>query len=399
MVQQEISERSVIPALIAGVAIYGLAMGTTYPLLGVILSDQVSVTLNGLNAAATGLGLLLGVAAVPTVSRWLGAGWTAIVGIVAMTTALGVLALQPQIWVLFAGRMLLGFGANLLFVVVETALNVFAPADRRGRLMGIYVAAVAVGFVVGPSVVSAMPDAPVAILIGCLVVTALSILPLSIVRKPVNRSVQPTRSLRALKVLVGFPLAFGFLFVASAVDAVIIGLLPVIALDQAFTVETGALFVAVFHVGLLLGQPLVGFMLDRIGRRQTVLWCCVWSLFCATAMVAAAKLGFWFAAILFFVWGGTNFGLYTAGLALIGDRFRGASLTAATAAFAGTYAVASATAPAITGALVDGIGAVGFYLAVAGVYLIVLVIAAASFRPLEPTLSRGCSGSASSRSL
>ena len=59
----------VMACLIAGVLIYGLAMGTTYPLLGILLSDRVAAAWNGVNAAATGLGLLVGVALVPILGR------------------------------------------------------------------------------------------------------------------------------------------------------------------------------------------------------------------------------------------------------------------------------------------------------------------------------------------
>jgi len=377
---------SVIAALIAGVLIYGLAMGTTYPLLGVVLSDQVTGTLNGLNAGATGIGLLLGVVAVPWVTRRVGAGRTMLIGIGVMAASLASLALTRDFWLIFAARLALGVGANFMFVVVETALNVFTPSGRRGRIMGFYNAAVAFGFVTGPAAVAAAPGAPLPLLMGCAAVTVLALVPLGRACRPVDAQVRPAPARRMGAIVVGFPFPFGFLFIASAVDAVAISLLPAITLNQGFPIAEGALFVSVFHVGLLVGQPLVGAALDALGRQRTVIACCATSLACTLLLAFSDLLGFWLVAGLMFIWGGVNYGLYTAGLALIGDRFTDRSLTVATAAFAAVYAVASTVSPLLAGSSTDLIGATGFYVVLAGIYLTAALVGAVVFRPLEPTL-------------
>lgn len=380
----------VVAALIAGVAIYGLAMGTTYPLLGILLSERVSASWNGVNAAATGVGLLVGVALVPTCSRRLGAGRTALLGVAVMALALAFLALAPGFRALLAGRLLLGVGANLLFVVAETALNRFAAPERRGRLMGLYSAAVAFGFVVGPAVVSAVPDRPLPLLLGCAAVTAAALLPLATARARLDGELEPSSALAMLPALRRLPAAFAFLFVGASVDAVVISLLPVIARADGHSLEQGALLVTLFHIGLLAGQPLVGLALDRLGRRASVVACCAASLACSVALALGLPAGLWPSGLVVLVWGGANYGLYTAGLALIGDRFAGAALSAATAALASVYALASVSSPMLAGLLLEGPGASGFYLATAAVYLLAALYGLAFFRPLEPTLRRCC---------
>ncbi len=387
MTNAPIAGKRVILVLLAGVLIYGLAMGTTYPLLGILLSERVTSANNGLNAAATGLGLLLGVVLVPSVSRLIGARRTVLLGILLMALALVALSQLRDFWALFAARALLGCGANLLFIVTETALNVFSSPAQRGRVMGIYAAVTAFGFVVGPSIVALAPGQPVELLLGCALVTVCALLPIAFASHSLDTSVQATPATRLLPSVIAFPFAFGFILVASAIDAVAISLLPVITLDQGYPVASGALFVAVFHIGLVVGQPIVGLALDWLGRRRTILLCCLLSLVCALVLVLARSLGFWPVALIMFVWGGANYGLYTAGLALIGDHFNGAALTAATAALAGVYAVASVGSPPLAGALVDSFGATGFYGAVATLYVLAAVAGAVFFRPAEPTLS------------
>ncbi|WP_292415261.1 hypothetical protein [Mesorhizobium sp.] len=73
MTRAQNPQTRMIVALILGVTIYGLAMGTTYPLLGLLLSDRVSGALIGINTAATGLGLMTGVVLLPGLGRRLGA--------------------------------------------------------------------------------------------------------------------------------------------------------------------------------------------------------------------------------------------------------------------------------------------------------------------------------------
>ena len=375
----------VIVALLAGVLIYGFAMGTTYPLLGILLSDRVTASCNGLNAAATGLGLLVGVALTPPVSKLIGAGRTVLLGIVLMVAALLALASLENFWAIFAARALLGCGANLLFIVTETALNVFSRPAQRGRVMGLYAAVTALGFVVGPSIVALAPDRLAELLMMCAVITVLALAPITAIRRRLNASVQASSAVQVLPSIIAYPFAFGFILVASVVDAVAISLLPVITLDQGFPVASGAFFVAAFHTGLVVGQPVVGLALDGLGRRRTVLLCCLLSLGCALALMSAGRMAFWLVTATMFAWGAANYGLYTAGLALIGDRFAGAALTAATAALAAVYAAASIGSPVIAGALIDGLGAIGFYAATAGLYILALVAGAVYFRPIEPT--------------
>lgn len=382
----------VIFALIAGVMIQGLAKGCTYPLLGILLAGRVESFWNGVSAAGTGLGFLLGVALVPPFARRFGSGTTALCGVLLMLLSLAALSVVRDFAAIFALRLLLGCAANMLFIVAETGLNVFVAPARRGRVIGLYAAGGALGYVIGPTVVAALPEAPGLLLLGCAAVVGLAVLPLGRVRAPLDRAVAPASAAGLLPAVRAFPFVFALLFGAAAIDAVVLGLLPVIALEQAFPLQLGALFVAVFHVGLLLGQPLVGLCLDRLGRRRTVLGCCLLSLACAGGLVLGERLGFWPAAALMFLWGASNYGLYTAGLALIGDRFRGEALSAATTAFAAVYALAAIAAPLLAGQALESVGAAGFYLAIAGFYLSALVIGAVRFRPFEPTAGRAAGG-------
>jgi hypothetical protein len=68
--------------------------------------------------------------------------------------------------------------------------------------------------------------------------------------------------------------------------------------------------------------------------------------------------------IMLFLWGGTTFGIYTTGLALLGERFPRAQLAGANTAFVMIYECGSVGGPVIAGAAMDLIGRDGLVLTV-----------------------------------
>ena len=362
------SARLVVTALIAGVGVYGMALGTTYPLLGILLAQTAGDAMNGLNAAATGLGLLAGIALLPALSRRMDSGWVPPTGIVVMSGSLVALSVADGFWPIFAARFALGIGANFLFVIVETALTTMTPARHRGRVMGLYTSVTAFGFVAGPAVVSGYADLAQTILLGAAAVVGLAVLPLAAAARSVTAAVTPGPLRTMLAPLRGDAGLLALVFLASAVDAIVIALLPVIALRQGFPTAEGALLVAIFHVGLVVGQPLVGLCLDAFGRRRTLVACCTVSILATAAAACAGLLGFWAVAAVMLVWGGANYGLYTGGLTVLGDTYRGAALAAAVSCFAAIYALASSLAAPLSGMLLQAVGAPGFYIAAALAY-------------------------------
>lgn len=361
--------RPVLLGLIVGILIYGLAIGTTYPLLGVVLADQVDSFRNGLNAAGAGAGLVLGVLLTGPCVRRVGAGRTILLGVVVMAGSLVAMALTQDYWPVLAARLALGVGANFMFVVCETALNSLCRPEQRGRVLGWYTAANALGFALGPAAVALFADRPVLLLAVCAAVTLAVLAPMAAAAPVIDRRVRAPTLGGWRTLLRAAPAAFLLVAAASMVDAIMISLLPVISIERGEGAARGALLAAVFHVGLIAAQPVVGWALDRWGRRATLAVCVALSALGAGAMAGPWGTGPIAGLAVMAVWGGTNYALYTGALTLIGDRFDGASLTGAVALFAGTYALASTVSPGLAGAALALLGAEGLYLALALFYL------------------------------
>lgn len=378
------TSQAIFAALLSGVLIYGFAMGTSYPLLGIMLVGTVSDTWNGISVAATGGGLIIGVLTMPFVHRRFGAGVTAVLGVMIMAGALLALSLIESFSGIIIARMMLGAGANWMFVVTEISLNVLSDAKSRGKVFGLYSMLTGTGFVVGPAMVAFFPDQPTMLLLMCSGIAVLALLPFLSVGRILNQRIPAERQTRYLPSIRALPFAFVLLFIASAVDALAIGLLPVISMRSGFTAAQGAIFVTVFHIGLVSGQPLIGWLLDGWGRKKTILACILVSVAATGALAIGGASSFIVSNVLMFAWGAANYGLYTAGLTLLGDRFAGAALSAATGSFALVYAIAAIIAPPIAGFGLASWNAEGLYALIGCLYTAAYLWALYGFRPLEP---------------
>ena len=70
------------------------------------------------------------------------------------------------------------------------------------------------------------------------------------------------------------------------------------------------------------------------------------------------------------VWGGISFGIYTVGLALLGQRFRGGDIARANAAFTILYTIGGLVGRPVAGKAMDLVGTDGFGPSIAVFYLV-----------------------------
>jgi MFS family permease len=117
----------------------------------------------------------------------------------------------------------------------------------------------------------------------------------------------------------------------------------------------------------------IGWLTDRINRRALLI------LSGAIGFLGAAALPFvvepaYLRLPVLFLWGGFVMGIYTIGLAELGDRFGKGALGGANALYVMSYCLGSLAGPPLSGAAIDIFGAPGFPAALAAVYAVFLVI-------------------------
>ena len=152
--EQTISEETpwaAIAGVIATVSVFAIAQGLSYPLLSFILQRQgVSPGMIGLSAAMTPIGFIVSSPLIPGVSRWFGAGRTALSCAALSALLLALIGWTQDVYAWFLLRFLLGVAVNPLYVLSEVWMIALAPPARRGRIMGIYTTLISAGFAAGP---------------------------------------------------------------------------------------------------------------------------------------------------------------------------------------------------------------------------------------------------------
>ncbi|WP_051328662.1 MFS transporter [Geminicoccus roseus] len=355
-------------------SVFAMAQGLSYPLLAFILERQgVSPALIGLNTAMTPLGIVCSAPLVPLAARLMGAARMALACALMLACVLAVIGAWQNLAVWFPARFLIGVAINGLFVASETWVNLMAPPERRGRLLGLFSASLAAGFALGPFiiVVTGTRGWP-PFLVGVAVFLATALILFLARRQLPSIHGDGHASIRAFLPLAPFLLLT--VAAAAAFDQGSLALLP--SYGRAFGVGEAEMATAlgVLILGNILFQVPIGWLADRWSRRGTMLLLC--SVTIAGAILLPLVIGSPLPTLaLFFVWGSTAYGIYTVALIDLGDRFGGALLLSGNAAFSLMWGFGGMTGPPAFGLAIALLGPHGLPLMLGLLYAVLLVAA------------------------
>ena len=292
----------------------------------------------------------------PLVARRFGALRTLLISAIGFTLLTPLYYLTDP-WAWYGWRFLAGFLGAIGWMTSESWINMVARPHTRGRIMAVYSTVIASGMMIGPFIISAIGIEgfwPFLFIMGA---TSLTALPLFFARglSPDFSRQTPLQPWGALKhaptVLVGA-------IAGGAVDMAVMALLPVWGVAEGFSQNDAARLISVFAAGSLLMQWPIGWLADHWSRRGALLACSAVTGVGALLLpiVAGEPLLLW---PMIFIWGGVVFGVYTAALALLGDRFPAHELAGANALFIMAYQVGSLGGPPVAGISMDRFGAMG----------------------------------------
>jgi MFS family permease len=263
--------------LVSIVAISGFSQGMLLPLIAVIFEKSgVSSTLNGLNATALYIGILVVSPFMEHPLRKYGYRPLIMAGGLLVVLSLAMFPLWHSFWFWFVLRLLIGMGDNALHFGTQTWITSFSPENKRGRNISLYGLFFGLGFAVGP-LMTPLVDIHVALpfilssvlcLIGWLFLFSLKN------EHPeqeigVNSFFETMRRFsKAMKYgWVAFlpPLGYGFL------ESSLNGSFPVYALRIGIEVTNVSVLLSAFAIGGIVTQLPLGIISDRIGRRTTLM--------------------------------------------------------------------------------------------------------------------------------
>jgi len=341
-----------LAAAIASVCVFGLSVGQGGPLLPLLLEQRgLDTTLNGLNAGSAFIGVLIGPLLAPRLVRRWGVRNVLLVGFavdIVLTLALKVFDSVAEWFVL---RALLGLVGSSIFTSGEAWINEQAGDLGRGRIIGIYAAALSAGFGVGPLILSLTGIEGWAPFVVNAVITAAAMLPL-LGAGNASRAFGRELGRSPLSMFARAPLIVGTVALFGLFEAALMSLLPIWSVRRGLDERMAAAALSAVYFGSIVFQVAIGWLSDNASRIAALRLCAAVGMLGAGLLlvVPASPLVLF---PLLFVWGGMASGIYPIALSMSGDRFRGAELVTMNAAMIVAYGLGALVGPGLGGVAMD----------------------------------------------
>jgi MFS family permease len=339
-------------AVIASVFISTLTFAITTPLLAVRLAAAgLSGGWIGLNTGAGAAAILVVSMVTPWLGRRLGSFRALMLSILVMALGVALLPVCTGLagWLLL--RILIGAGIAVHWVISELWVNSVAEEADRGKVVGIYVAAVGMAYLLGVPFLMVVGTAGT---LPFLIITAMiasAAIPVLLARRlvPVLQAGAVGGTLGAVR---RQPAVMGASLVSGVAIAAVLSFLLLYVERTGMTEHAALLALAAVAIGNILLQVPIGMLADRVGAERLLLSVALVALAGLALMPFLGPLGLLRWPFLF-VWGGSLGGFYTLSLTLVGRRFTAAELPAANAAFVIVYEIGGMLGPMASGLGLD----------------------------------------------
>ncbi len=335
-------------AAMASLTVFGLSVGQGTPLMSLLLEVHgTDVTLNGLNAGAAFIGVIVGPMLAPRCVAALGIRNFLLVCFSADVVLTLSLKLFDSVAAWFVLRMLLGLVGSSIFTSGEAWINALIGDRGRGRIIGIYAAALSAGFGIGPLLLSATGVRGWSPFVVNAAITASAMLPLIGVGN-VSRAFGRERGASPLTMFARAPVILGAVAIFGLFETALMALLPIWGVRVGLTDRTAAATMSAVYIGSIALQMPIGWLSDRLSRIVALRLCGVVGL-TGALLVVNLVMPLPVLLCLLFVWGGIASGIYPVALSMAGDRFRGTELVTTNAAMIIAYGLGGLAGPALAG--------------------------------------------------
>jgi predicted MFS family arabinose efflux permease len=357
-----------IPIALGCVAAGGAAIGLAFPLLALNLDDWgVSEAGIGLFTLASALSTVIATPFIPPLLGRLSTKTVLALSLTLIALAFAGYYLFPSIPAWLACRFIAGVAFSFLFVSCEAwALDRAAP-ERRGLIMGAFASTFAGALALGGAIIAVLGYTGVLpFLTGAAIAglgLLLMLLPARALPTPEGEAARSTAlfsRIKAAPIVMLAPLAMG------AIETAKYNLVPIYARRIGLSDEVAATMITASGIGVLILQPLLGLVADRLGVKRTLALCAGAGTLLPLAIAAVGAMPLE-ALGLMFCYSGLVTGLYTIGIVWLGRRFSGAELASANAAFGLCYGAGQMVGPAIAGMAFGAFGPIGFMAALAAI--------------------------------
>jgi len=372
-----------LAGVIAAMAVVNLVYGITFPLLALVLDAQaVSKSLIGLSTIVQAAAIL----AIAPFAPGLMTRFAPSRIMQAMTVTLALLFViagwYPNVWFWFPLRLIIGAATALLWIASEALINELAVERWRGRIIGIYASVGAAGFALGPLLLIVTGSEGMTPFVTTSAMTLLAGLPLFFVVR--HRMEYPEGSSPGVwKVFLLAPVIMLANLVYAAGAESMITFFPLYGMHLGMTKEFALALMTIMGAGgMILVLPL-SWVADHVNRMGMLVAVLVLTMAALLAMPHVLLSEPWLVFLFVFSFGGVEGMIYTLGVVLIGERFRGAQLAAATTAFSACWGAGTMLGPLLVGIGMDWFGNDSMVLIIFAIFAVYLPL------PVVSWLKRG----------
>ena len=364
-----------LAAVLVSANAVGLTFGLTIPLVALILEqDGYSATWIGINASSAPIASILIAPFIANIATRIGIFQAMVICVVLSAILLCLFPVLKNIWFWLVLRFALGALGAVQWVLGEVWIIALAGRLNRGKIIGLYVTLVSIGFALGPQLITLFGvDGPLPfIAAACFML--LSVLPILAVRKNIPEPPQHTKA-SYLTITKAAPLIVFAACLAGFIDTSMMSFLHIFGLRNSLPMESALLMLTVVFSGTIVLQIPIGWLADKFNRHRLLLIHGILLFVIPLAvMVMFDTFALW---PVLFLWGGLTMGIYTVALTLLGDRFKPIELAAANAVFVAVYEIGSLGGPLSSGISMDLFGAQGLmivYALSAALFLITAIV-------------------------
>lgn len=296
--------------------------------------------------------------------------FTVCAGMCATATLIQSMAVSEVSW--FLMRMLFGFAAANMYMVLESWLNDRARNESRGSIFASYLSVNFAGLMIGQLLFATARPGSFVLFSLATVFYALCLIPVGLtdLKQPARA---PVPKLRPLKLYKISPVGVAGCIAVGLANNAVWTMAPVYAQAEGLSSGWIALFMVAFTLGGTLVQVPVGRLSDRMDRRWVIAGTCALA---ATAGILMALFGGqsrWIMLGAIGAFGVLMLPLYGLSVAHANDRIPRDAFVESSATLLLINSIASVLGPTFAASVMDGFGAPSLFLFTAAVHSAMLI--------------------------
>ena len=328
----------------------------------------------GIISACFGLGLMSAGFIVSNILERIGLYKTMLLSITIQTICVVLMFIFFNPINLAINHLIMGIFGGMNWMTMDTWVNIVSDNKNRGKSIGLYNAAISIGFAIGPLFVGLFGVNGTLPIILSIILMAIRTPVIVSIKKHVKKvKIPKIRKKINLSFFKIAPFIFLAIFVGGVNDTTFGSLFPAYMINELFSDKTIGYLYFVGAFGGVITQPFIGILTDKINKRSFLIILLIFHLIWPILLYNFVNIDF----ILFIsviIWGVASVSLYTVALAYLGDRIAISELAVYTSFFIIVYESGGFIGPLIIGQTMDIYGNSGFIFSIMCLTLISIII-------------------------